>query len=85
MALTGPPLWEVTGGFDLHVQNVDQPLARLSDHPIPWLRERGLPIVQALRDIAPPGTEPDTLTVRIDIPEHGSVYLNGHDLTGMLE
>ena len=85
MALTGPPLWEVTGELDLMLRNIDQPLARLPDHSNPWLRERGLPILRALRDIALPGAEPDTLTVQVAVPEHGRVYLNGHELSNILE
>lgn len=85
MVLAGPPSWSVTGGFDLILENVDRPIARLPEHPNPSLRERGLPIVRALRDIALPGTEPETLTVRIDVQEQGVVYLNGYALSGILE
>ncbi len=85
MSLTGPPMWDVTGGFDLLLQDIDRPMARLPDHPVDWLRERGSPVVQALRDIALPGPAPGSLMVRVDLPEHGSVFLNGHELTTMLE
>lgn len=85
MSLTGQPGWDVAGAFDLRLENIDRPISRLPDNPVPWLRERGLMIAQALRDIALPGPEPGMLTVRIDMPAEGDVSLNGHSLESIVE